>query len=261
MPSGYKDDICKYLNVSTQNDIPTLLLHDEFVTKFAGLCLHSMQAPWVNQPPSAPAPGAMTTKCSTQMLKHTLLFYNVERLNLLGEEVAEAIREDVRATDRLLLGAVARPNYYCTRPQPLATSDDKTVMVPCGKIVPLSPLLQMVKDNEPTKEWICEDCLREAPAPGGAQELAGPMRCLLLNPVVKAKGRQGQHEKRVPCLDSPRRIELIVAMEPDPWTISDTKPSEGIRFLPHMVSSSSRMQAVYNKEESEHVWRMAARWS
>ena len=87
------------------------------------------------------------------------------------------------------------------------------------------------------------------------------MRCLLLNPVVKARGSQGLQEKRVPCLDGRRRIELIVAIEPDPWTISDTPPSEGIRLLPHMVSSSSWMQAVYNPEESQHVWRIAARWS
>ena len=251
--------------MSTQNDIPALLLANEFVTKFAGLCLHSMQPPWVNQPPSAPAPGGMTTKCSTQMLKHTLLFYNVERLNLLGKEVAEAIREDVLSTGRELLGAVARPNYYCTRPQPLATSDGKTVMVPCGKTVPLSPLLQMVKDNKPTKEWICEDCLREAPAPapapGGAQEPAGPMRCLLLNPVVKARGRQAQKEKSVPWWDSPRRIELIVASEPDPWTISDKLPFTRIRFLPLMSSSEGWMRAVYSKEESESIWGMAARWS
>ena len=194
------------------------------------------------------------------MLKHTLLFYDKECLDLLGEEVAKAIREDM-PTDRELLGAVARPNYYCGRPQSLVTPDGNKVSVACGKTVPLSPLFQLVRDNMPTKEWVCEDCLKKAPAPGGPQPLAGPMRCLLLNPVVKAKGSQGQRERRVPCLKSPRQIELIVAMEPDPWTISDTKPSEGIRFLPHMVSSSSRVQAVYNKEESEHVWRMAARWS
>ena len=195
-----------------------------------------------------------------RMLKHTLLFYDKERLDLLGEEVAKAIRENM-PTDSELLGAVARPNYYCGRPQSLVTPDGNKVSVACGKTVPLSPLFQLVRDNMPTKEWVCEDCLKEAPAPGGPQPLAGPMRCLLLNPVVKARGRQGLQEKRVPCLDSPRRIELIVAMEPDPWTISDATPREGIRFSPHVVSSSLWMQAVYNREESEHVWRMAARWS
>ena len=114
------------------------------------------------------------------MLKHTMLFCNLERLALLGEEVAKAIRE-ATPKDRELVGAVARPNYYCSKPQPLTTSDGSTVMVACGKTVPFSPLLQLVLDNQPTKEWVCESC-QKAPAPvGGAPPAPGgekPVRCL-----------------------------------------------------------------------------------
>ena len=136
-------------------------------------------------------------------------------------------------------------------------NDGTTAMVMCGKTVPLSPLLQLVVDGKSTsKEWVCESCRETSPAPGG-----DPLRCLLLDPVVKAKGRQGQQEKRVPCLRGWHRIELIVASEPEPWASNCMPAPGGTQMMPKVTSSKSWTRAIYSEHDSADVWTMAARWS
>ena len=204
---------------------------------------------------SAPAPGGAIQRKALTMLKHTMLFYSLERLDILGKDVVEAIKEAM-PKGRTLLGAVARPNYYCSCPKPLHMADGTTAMVMCGRTVPLSPLLQLVVDDKSTsKEWVCESCRKTSPAPGG-----GPRRCLLLDPVVKALGRQGQQEKRVPWVQNRKRIELIVASEPEPWA-SNRMPAHATPLLPKVTSSKSWTRAIYSEHDSAVVWTMAARWS
>ena len=232
-----------------------MLLRHEFHMRFASLCLHTQRPPWCNEPPLAPAPGGAIERAALKMLKHTMLFYSLERLEILGKDVAEAIKA-ATPKERELLGAVARPNYYCSRPRPIGMVDGTTAMVMCGNTVPLSPLLQLVvEDKSTSKEWVCEACRRPSPAPGG-----DPIRCLLLDPVVKAHGRQGQQEKRVPWLQGHKRIELIVAMEPEPWA-SNRMPAHVTQLMPKVASSKSWTRAIYSEHDSADVWTMAARWS
>jgi hypothetical protein len=215
-----------------------------------------MQPPWADVEP-APAPGGAFVRKNLSMLKHTLLFFSVEHLQLLGTEVDAVIKQAVPG-DRQLVGAVARPNYYCSSPRPLRLGDGSTIMVPCGKTVPLSPLLQLVVDNEPTRNWICDKCRFAVPAPGGAK----PVRCLLLDPMLKARGSQGKKHRCVPHMDSGITVELIVALEPDPWVVSVAMPAKG-RLHPKTVhvpgSTKTWCRAVYSEEESADVWQMATR--
>lgn len=235
--------------------ISDLLLQNEFITRFSSLCLHTVRPPWCSEPPSALAPGGAIQRKALTMLKHTMLFYSLERLDILGKDIVEAIKAAM-PKGRTLLGAVARPNYYCSCPKPLCMIDGTTAMVMCGNTVPLSPLLQMVVDDKSTsKEWVCESCRKTSPAPGG-----DPLRCLLLDPVVKAHGRQGQQEKRVPWLQGHRRIELIVASEPEPWA-SNRMPAHVTKLMPKVTSSKSWTRAIYSEHDSADVWTMAARWS
>ena len=231
-----------------------MLLRNEFHKRFSSLCLHTVRPPWCNEPPSAPAPGGAFQAKALAMLKHTMLFYNLECLDILGKPVVEAIK-NAMPKDRTLLGAVARPNYYCSCPRPIDMIDGTTAMVMCGKTVPLSPLLQLVVDGKSTsKEWVCESCRKRWPAPGGQ-----PLRCLLLDPVVKAHGRQGQQEKRVPWR-GPHRIELVVGLEPETW-VSNRMPTHVAELMPKVWSSKSWTRAIYSEHESVDVWTMAARWS
>ena len=157
---------------------------------------------------------------------------------------------------RTLLDAVARPNYYCSCPKPLRMLDGTTAMVMCGNTVPLSPLLQLVVDGKSTsKEWVCESCRKTSPAPGG-----DTLRCLLLDPVVKAHGRQGQQEKRVPWLRGHKKIELIVASEPEPWA-SNRMPAHVKKLIPKVTSSKSWTRTIYSEHDAADVWTMAAPWS
>ena len=235
--------------------ISDLLIQNEFHKHFASLFLHTVRPPWCSEPPSAPALGGATQRKALTMLKHAMLFYSLDRLDILGKDVVEAIKEAM-PQGRTLLGAVARPNYYCSRPRPLEMIDGTTAMVMCGKTVPLSPLLRLVvEDKSISKEWVCEACRKLSPAPGG-----DPIRCLLLDPVVKARGRQGQQEKSVPWMQGYRRIELIVAAEPEPWA-SNRMPAHLTKLMPKVTSSRSWTRAIYSVHESADVWTMAARWS
>ena len=233
-----------------------MILQNEFHKRFSSLCLHTARPPWLHEPPIAPAPGGASQRQALAMLKHTMLFYNLERLEILGKDVVEAIKK-AKPEGRELLGAMARPNYYCSCPKPLAMIDGTTAMVVCGNTVPLSPLLQLVVDGKSTsKEWVCESCRKTSPAPGG-----DPLRCLLLDPVVKAHGRQGQQEKRVPGLRGQQRIELIVASEPEPWASNRMPAPGGTQMMPKVTSSKSWTRAIYSERESADIWHMAARWS
>ena len=236
-------------------EISDLILQNEFHKRFTSLCLHTVRPPWCNEPPSASAPGGAIQRTALTMLKHTMLFYTLERVDMLGQDIYQAIRE-ATPKGRTLLGAVARPNYYCSRPKPLRMVDGTTAMVMCGNTVPLSPLLQLVVEGKSTsKEWVCESCRKSLPAPGG-----NIYRCLILDPVVKAYGRQGQQEKRVPWMQGHKRIELIVTSEPESW-VSDQMPAHATQLMPQVTSSKSWTRAIYSEHASEDVWTMAARWS
>ena len=147
--------------------ISDMLLQNEFAKRFSSLCLHTAMPPWCDEPPSAPAPGGAIQGKALKMFKHAMLFYNLERLDMLGEAVAQAIK-GTTPQGRTLLGAVARPNYYCSSPKPLQMIDGTTAMVACGNTVPLSPLLQLVVDGKPTSRPAGKQRQPLASGPSGA---------------------------------------------------------------------------------------------
>ncbi len=231
-------------------------MEEEFAKRFATLCLNTMNPPWANTPP-APAPGGAPEKLGLKVLKHTMLFFSLECLPCLGRLVQGEIEKSV-PSDRKLAGAVALPNYYCQAPRAVRMQGS-TVMLPCGKMVPLSPLLQLVVDGKPTREWVRDECSAgpNAPAPGGAQ---GALRCLSLHPMVHAHGTQGKKTRFITLWDKPV-MELIVAPEPEEWHVEGLRPVRGIlEPTVHGVKTkrTRRWRALYSESESEDVWLMAA---
>ena len=247
-------ELCKALGLKVPENTASM---KEYI---ASMTLAAFAPPWLNRQPIEQRPGQGTSPSNQWMiLRHSMLQVP---LDSLPKRVQTALTGGTNSRP-LVTGAVGFPLLRCaalrivqsTGGNPQSASGDS--VLPCVRVLTMTPLWQCVLDGKPLKNWLCHKCHADQ-LTSGSQSSDSGTRVLVMWPLVQNMMTKGS-----------RPVQVVLDAPPDGWMWGEHCHSSSANLLNKPLaekwdwsqcSPGQSTRCLLSAEESKLVWNSSSRF-
>ena len=247
-------ELCKALGLKVPENTASL---KEYI---ASMTLAAFAPPWLNRQPIEQRPGQGTSPSNQWMiLRHSMLQVPWDSL---PTRVQATLTVGTNSRP-LVTGAVGFPLLRCAAlrivqsPGGNQQSASGDSVLPCGRVLTMTPLWQCVLDGKPLKNWLCHRCHADQLASGSQPSDSGT-RVLVMWPLVQHMMTKGS-----------RPVQVVLDAPPDGWMWGEHCHSSSANLLNKPLaekwdwsqcSPGQSTRCLLSAEESELVWNSSSRF-